>query len=455
MTVTVRPTTRRTFLSCAALAGSAAIIVPLEALRARLRDGALSDALTYGPLAPVADGTTGLPLLHLPEGFRYVSFGWTGDPLEGGDVTPGAHDGMAAFAGPDGLVHLVRNHELSPAPAFAPALAYDPAAGGGTTTVAFNPATERVERARASLSGTLRNCAGGPTPWGSWLTCEETVLGPDDDPALTARHGYVFEVPLDGVPTRRPLAAMGRFVHEAVAVDPATGIVYQTEDANRAGCYRFVPARPGRLAEGGRLQMLAVRGRPRADLRTRQLTHVPLGVYWVDIAVPDVARPGREGQSVFDQGRRVGGAMFARLEGAWHADGRIYLTSTSGGDAQMGQVWELNPAADELRLIYESPGMHELNMPDNLTVSPRGGLVLCEDGTANPCVHALTREGHITRFARNNVVLAGERHGLAGDFRRSEFAGATFSADGRWLFVNVQNPGITMAVTGPWERGSL
>ena len=455
MTVTSRPITRRTFLSRAALAGSAAIIVPLEALRARLRDGALIDALTYGPLVPVADSTTGLPLLQLPEGFRYVSFGWTGDPLEGGGVTPGAHDGMAAFAGPDGLVHLVRNHELSPAPAFAPWLAYDPAAGGGTTTVVFNPATERVERARASLSGTLRNCAGGPTSWGSWLTCEETILGPEDNPALTARHGYVFEVPLDSAPSRRPLTAMGRFVHEAVAVDPATSIVYQTEDANRAGCYRFVPTSAGRLAEGGRLQMLAVRGRPRADLRTRQLTRVPMGVYWVDIAVPDVARPGREGQSVFDQGRRVGGAMFARLEGAWHNDGRIYLTSTSGGDAQMGQVWELTPASDELRLVYESPGGHELNMPDNLTVSPRGGLVLCEDGTANPCVHGLTQDGHITRFARNNVVLAGERNALAGDYRASEFAGAAFSPDGRWLFVNVQNPGITMAITGPWERGPL
>ena len=448
-------TNRRTFLTRAALAGGAAIIVPFEALRARLRDGALGDAPVYGPLAPVADGTTGLPLLQLPEGFRYVSFGWSGDPLEGGGVTPAAHDGMAAFAGADGLVHLVRNHELSPAPAFALSLAYDPAAGGGTTTVAFNPTTERVERARASLSGTLRNCAGGPTPWGSWLTCEETVLGPQDAPALTARHGYVFEVPLEGTPTRQPLTAMGRFVHEAVAVDPVTGIVYQTEDSNRAGCYRYVPDSPGRLAEGGRLQMLAVRGRPRADLRTKQLTRVPMGVYWVDIQVPDVARPGRDGVTVFEQGRRLGAAMFARLEGAWHADGRIYLTSTNGGDAQMGQVWELTPASDELRLVYESPGGHELNMPDNLTVSPRGGLVLCEDGTANPCVHGLTRDGRITRFARNNVVLTGQRNGLAGDFRASEFAGATFSPDGRWLFVNVQSPGITMAITGPWERGPL
>ena len=201
--------------------------------------------------------------------------------------------------------------------------------------------------------------------------------------------------------------------------------------------------------------MLAVRGRPRADLRTRQLTRVPMGIYWVDIDVPDVTGAGAGVLTVFEQGRRAGGAMFARLEGAWHADGRLYVTSTSGGDAAMGQVWELHHAADELRLIYESPGLHELNMPDNLTVSPRGGLVLCEDGTANPCVHTLTRDGHIVRFARNNVVLAGERRGHYGDFRASEMAGAAFSPDGRWLFLNVQRPGFTVAITGPWERGPI
>jgi secreted PhoX family phosphatase len=201
--------------------------------------------------------------------------------------------------------------------------------------------------------------------------------------------------------------------------------------------------------------MLAVRGRARADLRTGQLTRVPMGVYWVDIDVPDVKRPGQGGRTVFDQGRQAGGAMFARLEGAWYADGRIYVTSTSGGNAKMGQVWELITGADQLSLVYESPGMHELNMPDNLTVSPRGGLVLCEDGTANPCVHTLTREGQIVRFARNNVRLDGERNGIRGDFTTSEIAGATFSPDGQWLFLNLQHPGFTVGITGPWERGPI
>lgn len=445
---------RRDFLVRASLAG-AAITLPLDALRAAVRrDGTARDVAGYGPLHPVSDETTGLPLIHLPEGFRYSSFGWRGDLLDDGTPTPPAHDGMAAFAGPGDFVHLVRNHEIEVAPAFAPAGAYDPGAGGGTTTVVFDPSTGRARSARASLSGTLRNCAGGPTPWGSWLSCEETVLGPPDDARLSARHGYVFEVPVLGEPSGRPIAAMGRFAHEAVAVDPATGVVYETEDTGRAGLYRYVPRTPGVLADGGQLQMLAVRGRPRADLRTNQIAKVSLGTYWVDIPQPDVAHQAG-GPTVFEQGRRAGGAMFARLEGAWHADGRIYVTSTNGGNAAMGQVWELTPVTEQLRLVYESPGLHELNMPDNLTVSPRGGLVLCEDGTANPCVHTLTRDGHIVRFARNNVVLDGERPGLHGDFRASEFTGATFSPDGRWLFLNIQNPGISLAITGPWERGPL
>ena len=150
-----------------------------------------------------------------------------------------------------------------------------------------------------------------------------------------------------------------------------------------------------------------------------------------------------------------GGAVFARLEGACYDAGKIYVTSTNGGGAAMGQVWELDPARDELRLVYESPGARVLNMPDNLCASPRGGLVICEDGTQNPCMHGLTKDGRIFRFARNNVQLSGEVRGLTGDFREGEFAGAAFSPDGRWLFVNIQSPGITLAITGPWQDGLI
>ena len=147
--------------------------------------------------------------------------------------------------------------------------------------------------------------------------------------------------------------------------------------------------------------------------------------------------------------------MFSRLEGAWFGDGRLFVTATSGGDARMGQVWEVDPKAETLRLVFESPGADVLNMPDNVCVSPRGGLVICEDNDVRPCIHGLTRDGQIFKFARNNSQLPEPRNGLSGDYSMSEFAGATFSPDGRWLFVNAQRPGITFAITGPWEAGVI
>ena len=454
----MRRTPRRQFLQQAALAGGAAITVPLQSLLSAAGHGVwFADG--YGPLRPVNDESTGLPLLQLPDGFRYVSFGWAGDPMDGGLRTPGLHDGMAAFEGPDGTVQLIRNHEISAGRPFDPALAYDEGAAGGTTTITFDPKAGRMISSRSSIAGTSRNCAGGATPWNSWLTCEETTMGPGvDQPTITKPHGFIFEVPLDGRPTLEPLTDMGRFVHEAVAVDPETSIVYETEDQRRAGLYRFIPRTPRRLSNGGQLQMLAVAGKPRLDLRTSQRMGTRYPVKWVDIAEPTRASVdpiAKDSGGVCAQGFEGGGALFGRLEGAWYSSGRIFVTSTDGGNAKMGQVWELDIKEQELRLVFESPGADVLVMPDNLVVSPRGGLVLCEDGGANPCMHGLTRDGKIVRFARNNAVLGGERSGLAGDFRSREFAGATFSPDGRWLFVNMQSPGITYAITGPWERGIL
>jgi uncharacterized protein len=436
------------------------VATPFEALLARQQAGgtARDAVLGYGPLAAVRDEATGLPLLQLPASFRYISYGWTGDPLEGDGRTPAAHDGMAAFAGQGTRVRLVRNHEVTTGPAFAPRHTYDEAAGGGTVTLEFDTSRGAWIGARASLSGTIRNCAGGPTPWGSWLTCEETLLEPGRDRPFKKEHGYIFEVPVDREPSREPLEAMGRFVHEAIAVDPKTGAVYETEDSGNAGVYRFTPEEPGDLDEGGRLEMLAVAGRPQFDTRVGQSANVEYPITWVPIKDPDRAHRDAamaDGSGVFSQGWAEGGAVFARLEGAWYSAGKIYVTATSGGAAKMGQVWEIDPNRSVLRLVYESPGAEMLNMPDNLCASPRGGLVLCEDGTANPSMHGLSIDGRIFRFARNNMLLNGETRGLTGDFREGEFAGATFSPDGHWLFVNIQSPGVTFAITGPWANGLL
>jgi uncharacterized protein len=438
---------RRSFLK--GTAGAAAVI-PLTAFanRAEANGGHRPETPGYGPLAPALDETTGLPLLHLPEGFRYLSFGWTGDLMSTGLPTPGAHDGMAAFRSGGHRTRLVRNHELGNGAPFSGAY-YDAQAAGGTTTLEFDTREGVLLEARDSLSGTIRNCAGGPTPWKSWLTCEETTA------FTTVPHGYIFEVEADGMGDPTPLRDMGRFSHEALAVDPRTNYIYETEDAgNSSGFYRFVPRRGKHLSRGGRLYMLKVKGAPNANLGGTFPNGATFDVEWVRIEQPDNEAPAMPSNFVWAQGRAEGAATFARLEGCWHGNGRIYVVSTSGGIGQ-GQVWEYDPRRERISLVFESPAAAVLNAPDNITVSPRGGLVLCEDGGGEEFVHGLTVDGEIFQFAKNSVVLNGERNGIVGNFAGSEFAGACYSHDGRWLFVNVQSPGITFGITGPWRRGAL
>lgn len=409
----------------------------------------------YGPLYPAG------PELALPEGFQYVRLGVEGSMMSDGNPTPRAHDGMAAFPLPNGNIRLIRNHEVRTPPARvelagSPELAYDRRGGGGTTSLEVTVTADgRRELVRdfMSLNGTIYNCAGGRTPWGTWLTCEEVTEGRSQ--GWEQPHGYVFEVDAsaDGLARAVPLRDLGRFTHEAVAVDPATGIVYETEDRQTAGFYRFIPDQPGDLAEGGQLQMLAIDNRPHFLTPNGQTVGRSFPAVWVDIDDPDPDSAEQNPLTVFAAGYGKGGALFSRLEGCLYADGAIYFDATNGGNAQAGQIWQYRPVDEErgeLTLVFESPSELILDSPDNLTISPRGGIVICEDNLA-PYVRGLTPDGRIFDIARN--ILSPR-----------EFAGACFSPDGETLFVNIQGDtsdrgpghlGMTFAIWGPWERGAL
>ncbi len=400
----------------------------------------------YGPLEQAG------PDFELPAGFQYKKFGMTGSIMSDGFPTPAAHDGMAAFPMPNGNIRLIRNHEVAGRPLAAPIIqpVYDVFTGGGTVSLEIDPTTREVVRDFVSLSGTAVNCAGCATPWGSWLTCEEIIVG---GAVVGQEHGYIFEVPVsaDGPIEPVPLKAMGRFVHEAAAVDPTTGVVYLTEDALRAGFYRFLPERPyhngepADLTAGGVLQMLAVDGRPNLDTDTGQDVGRPMPANWVTIFAPDPENAVEDPGAVFEQGWLQGAAGFSRIEGCFYGEGGVYFSCTNGGTAHAGQIWHYRPRGPgdgEVTLLFESPSPDVLDGPDNLCVSPRGMVLITEDGRASNYVRILTPSGRIFDFAQNIA-------------NRSEIAGPTFSPDGQTLFLNIQRPGATYAIWGPWERGGV
>jgi secreted PhoX family phosphatase len=224
---------------------------------------------------------------------------------------------------------------------------------GGTTTLVYNRRSGRVESQHLSLVGTIRNCAGGVTPWGSWLTCEENVSRAGKD-GLGQDHGWVFEVPSRGrgLAAPAPLKAMGRFNHEAAAVDPRTGIVYLTEDREDGLFYRFIPNVRGQLARGGRLQAMVAAGTgDGTDTRNWSAVDFPQrawrGVRWIDL--DNVEAPEDD---LRKRGHAAGGLLFARGEGIWYgADGKnggeFFFTCTSGGAAKLGQVMRYRPSRFE------------------------------------------------------------------------------------------------------------
>ena len=398
----------------------------------------------YGPLVPDPDD-----LLDLPRGFRYRVLSEKGSRLRGGGLIPARADGMAAFAGRDGSTVLVRNHELSSAgpqtdsPPVEGRNPFNADAPGGTTALVVGP-DRRVLDEYVTSSGTRANCAGGRTPWGTWLTCEENL---DDG------HGYVFEVmPADPENdlSRQPIREMGLFRHEAAGIDLSTGIVYLTEDNygpgdlpdaagdedDEAGAflYRYVPndrrRRPGALQAGGMLEVMALA----EDVATRNADlfpeRRPLAVVWKPVGSEDP----KEDALATD-----GAARFNRLEGAYFAGGALWFDDTEGGDERRGQIFRYRPRGDTLELFYEGSDDGRVDKPDNITITPWGDLWFVEDGEEDNRVVGVTPQGSLYEFASNRI---------------SELAGPTFAPDGRTFFVNMQEAGLTFAVWGPFSRPS-
>jgi len=409
---------RRTLLKAASGAAFASLVASLARPRAARAAG------MFGELVPDPAG-----ILDLPHGFTYRILERWNDPMDDGYVVPALPDGMACFPGPDGTLVLMRNHELvltdGPYPADSPpAEAYDPLAMGCVTRVVLDAATFTRLSSNLVLCGTVKNCAGGPSPWG-WLTCEE---------ATYPGHGYVFACDPAATSVRPPqrITAYGRCKREAACVDPARNIAYLTEDQYDSCLYRFLPDDPGEPFVG-RLQALRIVGHDAYDMNLMAQGMV-LSIDWVDLDDPDPID-----DTLRVEARDRGAARFARGEGITFADGEVYMIATAGGPIGQGQIFRIldTPSGATIEALLVATDPAAFDQPDNITVAPWGDLYFGEDGGGGNFIRGVTQDGQVFDFA-HNVLTSGE------------IAGVCFSPDGRALFANLWGSGLTFVVTGPF-----
>ena len=435
---------RRNFIGATGAAFSGLLLNDCTGRSAPLTSAPSSFA-DYGPLVPDPAG-----MLDLPRGFSYRLLSSLGNAMTDGCTVPDKADGMGCFSLGNDEIVLIRNHELVPADDAGGVLAkgFGTRDGaivpGGTTSIVLDATTLEVKREFRSLAGTIRNCSGGITPWGSWLTCEEAPTGPGQrfGEGLAENHGWVFEVPANatGLIDAVPLKAMGRFNHEAACVDPRTGIVYLSEDRDDSVLYRFVPTTPGRLGDGGLLQAMVVEGL--SDTRNWTSADMAVGsrhtVRWIDC--DDVESPNDDLRS---RAAAKGAAVVARGEGIHTGTDEIFVCSTNGGQRKLGQILRLVPGTggepDQIELFFESQSKDQFNYGDNLTVGPNGHLIVCEDQ------YTEVVDNHL-----RGITPDGRAYTLGRLRMQTELAGGCFSPDGKWFFVNAYSPTRTLAITGPW-----